>query len=185
MQSSIWLSSYQSTRKKLCVNFSSLSKVEPFKDLASFKTAAVVLQTNCPTIFTAEPLDPIMELQQWTGKSRQIFSLPTKYVSPSEFNYVYPVANVPEFAFVGRSNVGKSSIVGRLLRDEKLVRTSKLPGCTRSVNFFAFSKGKNSHLMYMVDLPGYGFAKAAKDEKAKWKSFIEGYLRDRTQVVLR
>lgn len=179
------LGTTHSVQKYLSAKFNSLSKVEPFKDPASFKIAAAVLQTNCSTIYTAEPLDPIMDLQLWTGRARQVFSLPTRYISPSEFNYVYPVANVPEFAFVGRSNVGKSSLIGRLLRDEKLVRTSKLPGCTRSVNFFAYTKNKNSHVMYMVDLPGYGFAKAAKEEKIKWKSFIEGYLRDRTQAVLR
>lgn len=164
---------------------SRISSSCPRRKEEAVKIAAVVLQTNTASIYTAEPLDPVMELSNWTGKARQIFSLPTKYMSPSEFNYVYPDANVPEFAFVGRSNVGKSTLVGRLLGDDKMVRTSKLPGCTRSVNFFAFIKGKNSHVAYMVDLPGYGFAKAKKDEKAKWKAFIEGYLRDRTQGVLR
>lgn len=144
-----------------------------------------VLRTNISSIFTSTPVDPIIELAHWKGSARKIFSLPAKYCLPSEFNYAFPAQHVPEFAFVGRSNVGKSSLIAKLLGDDKLVRTSKLPGCTRSVNFFAFVKGTNSHVTYVVDLPGYGFAKAAKDEKAKWKQFIEGYLRDRTQSVLR
>jgi GTP-binding protein len=54
-------------------------------------------------------------------------------------------------------------------QDNKLVRISKLPGCTKSVNYFAFIKGKNTHVTYMVDLPGYGFAKTSKTEKEKWQ----------------
>ena len=144
-----------------------------------------VLRTNVPSIFTSTPIDPVVELDHWKGSARKIFNLPAKYCLPSDFNYAFPAQHVPEFAFVGRSNVGKSSLIAKLLGDDKLVRTSKLPGCTRSVNFFAFVKGANSHVTYVVDLPGYGFAKAAKVEKDKWKQFIEGYLRDRTQSVLR
>ena len=144
-----------------------------------------VLQMNVPSVYTSTPLEPYVELTQWVGKSRALFGLPKKFCTPSDFNYKFPAQSVPEFAFVGRSNVGKSSLISKLLGDEKLVRTSKLPGCTRSVNFFAFVKGGKSHVVYMVDLPGYGFAKAAKTEKAKWKDFMEGYLRDRNQTVLR
>jgi hypothetical protein len=155
------------------------------KNVAALPQDVRVLRTNVPTVFTSTPIDPFVELAHWKGSARKIFGLPAKYCLPSEFNYAFPAQHVPEFAFVGRSNVGKSSLIAKLLGDDKLVRTSKLPGCTRSVNFFAFVKGTNSHVTYVVDLPGYGFAKAAKDEKAKWKQFIEGYLRDRTQSVLR
>ena len=109
--------------------------------------------------------------------SNSIFVLPSLLYS----------GNVPEFAFVGRSNVGKSSLIETLLGNPGIVRTSKLPGCTRSVNYFALLKGKNSnsHSTYMVDLPGYGFAKVKRDEKARWEAFIQGYLRNRPQSVLR
>lgn len=145
----------------------------------------MVLQTNATSIYTSTPLDPIVDCDKWIGEARKMFGYPTKYCTPSDFNYKYPDNHVPEFAFVGRSNVGKSSLVGALLGDEKLVRTSKMPGCTRNVNYFAFFKGKNSHQTYMVDLPGYGFAKAAKTDKRKWQSYVEGYLRERHQTVLR
>ena len=145
----------------------------------------MVLQTNASSIYTSTPLDPIVDCDKWVGEARKMFGYPTKYCTPSDFNYKYPDNHVPEFAFVGRSNVGKSSLVGALLGNDKLVRTSKMPGCTRSVNYFAFFKGKNSHLTYMVDLPGYGFAKAAKADKLKWQAFVEGYLRERQQTVLR
>jgi ribosome biogenesis GTPase A len=148
-------------------------------------TEVEVLQTTTPSIYTAAPMDPELNVSMYRAKAKEIFSLPPKFVLPSELNYVFPSNNVPEFAFVGRSNVGKSSLISRLLGDNKLVRISKLPGCTRSVNFFTFVKGSNKHIAYMVDLPGYGFAKAAKDEKSKWKSFIESYLRDRPASVLR
>ena len=83
--------------------------------------------------------------------------------------------------------MGKSSLIETLLGNPGIVRTSKLPGCTRSVNYFALLKGKNSnsHSTYMVDLPGYGFAKVKRDEKARWEAFIQGYLRNRPQSVLR
>lgn len=144
-----------------------------------------VLQTNVPSIYTSTPLEPVVDCDKWVGEARKMFGFPAKYCSPVDFHYKYPDKFVPEFAFVGRSNVGKSSLVGALLGNEKLVRTSKMPGCTRSVNYFAFYKGANSHLTYMVDLPGYGFAKAAKADKQKWQSFVEGYLRERHQTVLR
>jgi GTP-binding protein len=76
-----------------------------------------------------------------------------------EFNYKLPENRVPEFAFVGRSNVGKSSLVGALLGDNTLVRISKVPGCTRTVNYFGFMQKGNSAAAYLVDLPGYGFAR--------------------------
>ena len=130
-------------------------------------------------------MDPFLDLSAWKGDAKKTFSLPSKFVLPVEFNYTYPVGNIPEFAFVGRSNVGKSSLIETLLGNPNIVRTSKMPGCTRSVNYFAFVKGKNSHSTYLVDLPGYGFAKAARDEKQRWTAFIESYLRERPQSVLR
>ena len=78
---------------------------------------------------------------------------------------------LPEFAFVGRSNVGKSSLINALCNRNKLARTSSLPGRTRLINYFEINK----QLMF-VDLPGYGFAKASKVEQAQWQNLIGEYL---------
>ena len=83
-----------------------------------------------------------------------------------------PDTGVPEIAFAGKSNVGKSSFINFLTGNGKLARTSGDPGRTRLINYF----GVNGRSLMFVDLPGYGFAKVAKTEKAKWGSMIEGYL---------
>lgn len=83
-----------------------------------------------------------------------------------------PNFGAPEIAFAGKSNVGKSSFINFLTGNGKLARTSGDPGRTRLLNFF----GINGREVVFVDLPGYGFAKVAKTEKAKWGAMIEGYL---------
>ena len=83
-----------------------------------------------------------------------------------------PDATLPEIAFAGRSNVGKSSLINRLLRRSKAARVSNTPGRTREINFF-----RVNDQFILVDLPGYGYAKVSKDRKAEWKPMIEGYLR--------
>lgn len=83
-----------------------------------------------------------------------------------------PDFGAPEIAFAGKSNVGKSSFINFLTGNGKLARTSGDPGMTRLLNFF----GINGREVVFVDLPGYGFAKVAKTEKAKWGAMIEGYL---------
>ncbi|HEY5585238.1 MAG TPA: ribosome biogenesis GTP-binding protein YihA/YsxC [Ruminiclostridium sp.] len=92
----------------------------------------------------------------------------------------YPVTGFPEVAFVGRSNVGKSSIINVLLNRKKLARVAGKPGKTRQINFY----NVNSNF-YMVDLPGYGFANVSKDMKASWENIIETYLYSRKQNNLR
>ena len=90
----------------------------------------------------------------------------------------YPPAELPEIAFAGRSNVGKSSLINKLVNRKKLVKTSSTPGRTRLLNFF------NAGDKYtLVDLPGYGYAKASKAEKKKWGPMIEGYLVNREILV--
>ena len=84
---------------------------------------------------------------------------------------------LPEIAMAGKSNVGKSSLINSLANNSKLARTSAEPGKTRLVNFYLMNEA-----FYLVDLPGYGFAKAPKQEKQKWAEMIEGYLRASRQL---
>ena len=81
-------------------------------------------------------------------------------------------SNIPQIAFVGRSNVGKSSLINMLTKQNKLCKTSSTPGRTRLINYFAV----NNEELYFVDLPGYGYAKASKVEVEGWQSMIEPYL---------
>ena len=83
-----------------------------------------------------------------------------------------PETTLPEVAFAGRSNVGKSSLINTLLRRSKAARVSNTPGRTREINFF-----KVNDQFVLVDLPGYGYARISKDRKAEWKPMIESYLR--------
>jgi len=83
-----------------------------------------------------------------------------------------------EIAFAGRSNVGKSSLLNRLMNRKNLARTSSTPGCTRQINFFDVRTAQGIHLN-LVDLPGYGYAKRSKDERKLWAELIDGYLLER------
>lgn len=85
----------------------------------------------------------------------------------------------PEIAFLGRSNVGKSSLINSLLGVKALARTSSTPGRTQSLNFFLINEE-----FYFVDLPGYGYAKTSKDKRQEWGKLIEKYLAERKQLVL-
>ncbi len=89
----------------------------------------------------------------------------------------YPKGNEPEVAFVGRSNVGKSSLINSLLNRKNLVKVSSNPGKTRTINFFMV----NSEIV-LVDLPGYGYAAVSKKEKAAWSIMIETYLNKRLNL---
>lgn len=86
----------------------------------------------------------------------------------------YPAGNLPEVAFVGRSNVGKSSLINALLQRKHLARTSNTPGRTQIINFFNVNKD-----YVFVDLPGYGFARVPESVKKEWGPMIETYLRER------
>lgn len=89
-----------------------------------------------------------------------------------------PAATKPEFAFIGRSNVGKSSLINYITNNKKLAKTSGTPGKTQLINHFII----NDH-WYMVDLPGYGFAKAPVKAKLKWEAFISDYILKRENLL--
>ena len=88
-----------------------------------------------------------------------------------------PESSLPEIAFAGRSNVGKSSLLNRLVHRKKLARVSNTPGRTREVNFF-----KVNDRFILVDLPGYGYARISKERRAEWRPLIEGYLRSSAEL---
>ena len=91
----------------------------------------------------------------------------------------YPVSSLPEVALVGRSNVGKSSFINALVRQKNLARVAGTPGKTRTINFYNIDQA-----FYLVDLPGYGYARVSKAEKATWQGLIETYLYSREQLRL-
>ena len=102
----------------------------------------------------------------------------TEFVTGAVSAKQYPKELYPEFAFVGRSNVGKSSLIRSLLNRKKLVRISSTPGKTREINFFRI----NDTLMF-ADLPGYGFARVTPALQKKWKTMIEEYLTNRDPLT--
>ena len=148
--------------------------------------------TDSPNVFTSTQLDPVCPsaAPAFQATGRRLFDEASpRYVSPEELGYKLPDQRVPEFAFLGRSNVGKSSLISALIgHQHKLVKVSKTPGATRNINYFAVSKSAiatHKPDFYLIDLPGYGFARAAKTEASRWKSFIQVYLRARDLTTLR
>src|SRR5271167_2152999 len=96
----------------------------------------------------------------------------------------FPVPSLPEIAFLGRSNVGKSGVINSLV-GTKLARTSSTPGRTRAINFFEIRwAGKPRPEVVFADLPGYGYAKISREISAEWPKFIEPYLNDRPTLAL-
>jgi len=95
-------------------------------------------------------------------------------VSPKQ----YPQETQPEIALVGRSNVGKSSLINKFLNRKGLARTSSQPGKTQTLNFYHINES-----WYFVDLPGYGYAKVSKADKSRWAKFIDEYLAKREQLA--
>jgi GTP-binding protein len=89
----------------------------------------------------------------------------------------YPETEIPEFALAGRSNVGKSSFINKMLNRKSLARTSSKPGKTQTLNFFLINE-----VLHFVDVPGYGYAKVSKTERAAWGKMIETYITSREQL---
>ncbi len=100
-----------------------------------------------------------------------------KFVCSAVTPEQYPPADLPEVAFAGRSNVGKSSLINKILNRKKLVRTSKTPGRTQLLNFFEING-----MWRFVDLPGYGYAKVPAEVKRRWRPMVETYLTSRANM---
>lgn len=90
-----------------------------------------------------------------------------------------PAPTLPEYAFIGRSNVGKSSLINMLVQNKRLAKTSSTPGKTQTINHFVINKS-----WYLVDLPGYGYASISKTMREKWQKMIHDYLRLRENLQL-
>ncbi len=96
----------------------------------------------------------------------------------------FPAPGLPEIAFLGRSNVGKSSVINALV-GKKLARTSAIPGRTRSINFFELRRaGQPKPELLFTDLPGYGYAKISREISQEWARFVDPYLKERSSLAL-
>jgi len=102
-----------------------------------------------------------------------------KYIISSPDFEKCPLPDRPEYAFIGRSNVGKSSLINMLCNNEKLAKTSSAPGKTQLLNHFMVNNE-----WYLVDLPGYGFAKVSQRSRRRWEQMIENYLRKRENLTM-
>ncbi|MCK9363874.1 MAG: ribosome biogenesis GTP-binding protein YihA/YsxC [Syntrophales bacterium] len=102
-----------------------------------------------------------------------------EFVLSAKEPHHYPPADIPEVAFAGRSNVGKSSLINTLLNRKRLARTSTTPGRTQEINFFSVNES-----FFFVDLPGYGYAKVPEAIRRQWGPMVETYLSDRPTLKL-
>ena len=113
-----------------------------------------------------------------------------RYIASAVKATQYPPSSLPEVAFIGRSNVGKSSLLNSLTRHKGLARVSSTPGKTQTINFYEFAaKGTAGEdifreKFFAVDLPGYGFAKTAQENKEQWSAFISKYLENSEHLRL-
>lgn len=115
-------------------------------------------------------LAPLMEIKE------------AKYIISSPSVDKCPKPDKPEYAFIGRSNVGKSSLINMLCNKRELAKVSANPGKTQMINHFEISSGKNLK-WYLVDLPGYGFAVVSQKQRKGWQKMIDDYIRQRENLM--
>jgi GTP-binding protein len=121
----------------------------------------------------------VAEQPDMDERARKLFAGPIDFLKSAPGLEFLPDATVPEIAFAGRSNVGKSSLLNALTGRKSLARTSNTPGRTQELNFFDVGKPLQIRL---VDMPGYGFAEAPKDMVRRWRYLINDYLRGRSKL---
>jgi GTP-binding protein len=111
----------------------------------------------------------------------------TEYLISNADYEMCPKGDRPEYAFIGRSNVGKSSLINMICLKSKLAKTSSAPGKTQLINHFeieaSIKNSRDAKKWYLVDLPGYGFAKVAQSSRRRWEQMIENYLRKRSNLT--
>ena len=115
-----------------------------------------------------------------SAKKDRVIITQGQYVASAVKKEQYPENDLPEIVFIGRSNVGKSSLINSLTRVNNLARVSSQPGKTQTINFFEvglkIAEVEGRKAFYLVDLPGYGYAKTGKEKRKIWSKFIEEYL---------
>lgn len=113
-------------------------------------------------------------------KEKEVIITQAQYIASAVKKEQYPEKKMPEFVFIGRSNVGKSSLINSLTRVKGLARVSAQPGKTQTINFYELGVKlpgeEERRACYLVDLPGYGYAKTGRERRATWSKFIEEYL---------
>jgi GTP-binding protein len=124
----------------------------------------------------------VTEQEDIAERARKLFSGPIDFLKSAPQLQHLPDPTVPENAFAGRSNVGKSSLINAVTNRSKLARASNTPGRTQELNYF--DVGRDPLVFRLVDMPGYGFAEAPKDMVKRWRFLINDYLRGR-QVLKR
>jgi len=135
-----------------------------------------------PFLMRSREPDPLALCQH--SRHSETVKVSTRFVTSAAAPHQFPAPSAPEIAFLGRSNVGKSSLINSLV-NSKIAKTSNTPGRTRTINFFEVRRAGKPHPEIMfVDLPGYGYAKVPKALTAQWSQFINPYLESRESLVL-